>query len=177
MIVYHALSQPQIGDRLRRDLEPVMACYPEHNPRWADLEKVPYLQACIKEALRCSPDVALQYEQWTIPKNTPVGMSINYMHTDPTIWHAPHTFLPDRWLGNYDPQLDRNFVPFTKGSRSCLGINLAYAELYLTTALLFRPNGPVLKLFETSDEDVRIVRDVVIGLPSARSRGVRVTVG
>ena len=29
-------------------------------------------------------------------------------------------------------------MPFSKGSRACVGINLAYAELYLITAYLFR---------------------------------------
>ncbi|KAL9586172.1 MAG: hypothetical protein Q9212_001093 [Teloschistes hypoglaucus] len=187
MIVYHALSNPKIEKRLRNDLKDVMAGYPGKMPRWADLEKVPYLQATIKEALRlyglvgdvarCSPDVALQYKEWTIPKHTPVGMSINNLHTDPTVFASPHTFSPDRWLPpNHNPEMDKNYVPFTKGSRSCVGVNLAYAELYLTTAMVFRPGAPRLQLFETGEEDVRIVRDVVIGLPKAESRGVRVRV-
>lgn len=29
-------------------------------------------------------------------------------------------------------------MPFSKGSRGCVGINLAYAELYLITAYVFR---------------------------------------
>ncbi|KAL8667639.1 MAG: hypothetical protein Q9202_000494 [Teloschistes flavicans] len=186
MIVYHALTNPKIEKRLRNDLKDVMAGYPGKSPRWADLEKVPYLQATIKEALRlygligdvarCSPDVALQYKQWTIPKHTPVGMSINHLHTEASVFASPHTFSPERWLGNYNPQMDKNFVPFTKGSRSCLGVNLAYAELYLTTALLFRPGGPKLQLYQTDESDVRITRDVVIGLPASESRGVRVSV-
>ncbi|KAI4204461.1 MAG: hypothetical protein LQ350_001218 [Teloschistes chrysophthalmus] len=188
MIVYHALSNPKIEKRLRNDLKDVMAGYPGQMPRWADLEKVPYLQATIKEALRlyglvgdvarCSPDVALQYKEWTIPKHTPVGMSINNLHTDPTVFPSPHTFSPERWFPpNHNPEMDKYYVPFTKGSRSCLGVNLAYAELYLTTAMVFRPGAPRLQLFETGEEDVRIVRDVVIGLPKAESRGVRVRVG
>ena len=51
MLVYHVLSNPHMEKRLRGDLEDVMACYPAQNPLWADLEKIPYLQACIKEAL------------------------------------------------------------------------------------------------------------------------------
>lgn len=30
------------------------------------------------------------------------------------------------------------FVPFSKGTRACLGINLAYMELYLVLAYLIR---------------------------------------
>ena len=52
MIAYHVLSNPHMEKRLREDLKDVSACYPAQNPLWADLEKVPYLQACIKEALR-----------------------------------------------------------------------------------------------------------------------------
>jgi len=52
MIVYHVLSDPRKEKRLREDLREVMACYPAQNPRWVDLEKIPYLQACIKESLR-----------------------------------------------------------------------------------------------------------------------------
>ncbi|KAI9035564.1 cytochrome P450 [Aspergillus affinis] len=131
MIVYHVLSDPRIEKRLREELCEVMACYPAQSPRWADLERVAYLQGCIKEALRlyglvgnlarCSPEVALQYKQWTIPKHTPVGMSIYQMHTDPAVWADPLEFRPERWLGSYDSRMDRNYVPFTKGSRACLG--------------------------------------------------------
>ncbi len=52
ILVYHVLSNPHMEKRLRGDLEDVMASYPAKNPLWADLEKIPYLQACIKEALR-----------------------------------------------------------------------------------------------------------------------------
>ncbi|KAI9368159.1 cytochrome P450 [Aspergillus egyptiacus] len=186
MIVYHALSDPSVEKRLREDLKDIMSCYPTQNPRLADLEKIPYLQACIKEALRlyglignlprCSPDVELQFKQWTIPRSTPVGMSIHYMHTHPDVWPEPLKFVPERWLGNCNRQMDRNFVPFTKGSRSCIGMNLAMAELYLTIAILFRPNGPKLSLFETDESDVEFVRDFVMGFPKQGSRGVRVTV-
>jgi cytochrome P450 len=52
MTVYHVLSEPRIGDRLREDLREVMAGYPARYPQWMVLEKIPYLQGCIKEALR-----------------------------------------------------------------------------------------------------------------------------
>ncbi|EKG09542.1 Cytochrome P450 [Macrophomina phaseolina MS6] len=110
-----------------------MADWPEKTPSWQTLEKLPYLQACIKEGLRlshgimhrlprCSPDVALQYRQWSIPKGTPVGMSAYFMHTDPDVYPDPFEFRPERWLGDVDPRMYRNYVPFTKGSRGCLGV-------------------------------------------------------
>jgi cytochrome P450 len=49
IISYYILSNPH---RLANELKDVMASYPAKPPRWADLEKLPYLQAVIKEGLR-----------------------------------------------------------------------------------------------------------------------------
>lgn len=51
------------------------------------------------------------------------------MHLNPNIFPSPKTFQPERWLEN--PRLSKYLVSFSKGSRQCLGMNLAYAELYL----------------------------------------------
>ncbi|KAL8745625.1 MAG: hypothetical protein Q9190_002256 [Brigantiaea leucoxantha] len=128
---YYILRNPHMRKRLGNELKDIMSGYPENPPKWSDLEKLPYLQAIIKEGLRygvmrrlprCSPDVALQYKQWTIPRNTPVGMGAYMMHTDPDVYTEPFKFIPERWLGDYDPKMNRNWVPFTRGSRNCLGI-------------------------------------------------------
>jgi len=44
------------------------------------------------------------------------------MHMDPDVYPEPLQFLPDRWLGGYNPNMNRNLVPFSKGSRTCLGM-------------------------------------------------------
>lgn len=48
---------------------------------------------------------------------------------DPNIFEEPDSFLPQRWLEagpdgvlGIHRKLDRYFVPFSKGSRMCLGI-------------------------------------------------------
>lgn len=48
-------------------------------------------------------------------------MSVGHMHMDPEVFPEPHEFIPDRWLGNYDARMNRNYVPFVRGSRNCLG--------------------------------------------------------
>ena len=52
LISYYTLANPHIMERLQKELQSVTAGYPENYPRWADLEKVVYLQAVIKEGLR-----------------------------------------------------------------------------------------------------------------------------
>lgn len=49
-------------------------------------------------------------------------MSAYYMHTDPSVYENPLEFRPERWLEGATPEMQRNYVPFTKGSRGCLGV-------------------------------------------------------
>ncbi|KAI0399650.1 putative cytochrome P450 [Xylaria palmicola] len=183
IITYYVLANPEIERRLREDLKDVTASFPESMPRWTDLEKIPYLHACIKEGLRLSrffrrspriaPDYDIQYKQWTIPKNTPVGMSVCHMHMDADVYPEPYKFDPERWIGDIDPRINRNFVPFVKGSRNCLGMNLAWAEMFIVLGLLFRPGGHKMSL-ECDESDIVLVHDSDVGIPKHDSRGMRV---
>jgi cytochrome P450 len=51
-ISFYILANPDIHSRLKEELRDVMATYPQHVPSWAQLERLPYLQALIKEGLR-----------------------------------------------------------------------------------------------------------------------------
>ena len=51
-ICYYILAKPGIHSRLQEELREVMAGYPSIVPSWSQLEKLPYLQAVIKEGLR-----------------------------------------------------------------------------------------------------------------------------
>lgn len=75
---FYILDRPRIRARLRDELREVMADWPRRVPSWVELEKVPYLQAVIKESLRLSygvmhrlprisPDLGIQYGEFTIP--------------------------------------------------------------------------------------------------------------
>lgn len=94
---------------------------------------------------------------------------------DPNIFPNPDQFLPERWLEGADDQLarqDRFFLPFGLGSRQCLGMNFAYAELYTAVSAIFRRFE--LELHDTIRErDVDHSRFWFIGEPSRGSEGVR----
>ncbi|RYC55702.1 hypothetical protein CHU98_g10505 [Xylaria longipes] len=101
---FYILTRPDIAKRLSEELRQPMAEWPSHVPTWGDLEKLPFLQAVIKEALR---------------------------------------------------------------------FRLAMAEINLVLAVLFRPSGPKLELFETDESDVRVAHDFGVPLPRLDTKGVR----
>lgn len=63
-----------------------------------------------------------------------------------------------------------------------MGMNLAWAELYNTTAALFghygdaKGAGPSIELWQTTEKDVLLEHDYFVPFPWEGSQGVRVVV-
>jgi cytochrome P450 len=102
-------------------------------------------------------------------------MTLRSILLDPTVFDRPLEFRPERWLST-NPDLERisrSYLPFGRGSRMCIGMNLGYAEMYIVLASVFRRLN--LQLHETYQErDIDIVRDCFIGEVSPQTQGVRV---
>ncbi|KAL8726092.1 MAG: hypothetical protein Q9166_006929 [cf. Caloplaca sp. 2 TL-2023] len=98
---------------------------------------------------------------------------------NPEIFPAPSNFIPDRWLEpsstEHQDLMRKAFLPFNKGPRMCLGLNLAYANIYHNiSALIMRFD---LELVDTLRErDVDMVRDHFVMKPTRGSKGVTVKV-
>src|SRR5271155_4197525 len=61
-------------------------------------------------------------------------------HRDPDVFLNPEEFDPSRWLPKEQVTTSMNelFMPFSKGTRACIGINLANMELRIVTAALLK---------------------------------------
>lgn len=131
---FHIINNQEVYNRLRSDLNTAI---PNANDDSSsqDLEKLPCLTECIREAIRLSslpsrsPRLIakpLVYDEWVIPPRTPVSMSVMDISDDENIFPEHKQFKPERWLGSPTTKdgsgLERYFVFFGKGSRSCLGI-------------------------------------------------------
>ncbi|KAF1814179.1 cytochrome P450, variant [Eremomyces bilateralis CBS 781.70] len=188
-IMYYVLADTQIHATLRKELHDAVPDLSSPDAlSFQKLEQLPFLRACIREGIRLSHGVTarnprvlsvpLTYDEWTIPPQTPVSMTITDVHFDPEIYPNPTEFVPDRWMSNPKAQdgnsLDRYFVAFGKGPRLCLGINLAYLELFTAIGSIFRRFR--FELYETDLSDVIIVHDFFLPSPKLDSKGVRVKV-
>lgn len=197
VITYHLLCNPTILKKLKTELATAIQD-PEIATPEATLEKIPYLTGVIKEGLRLSYGASTRLariphepiifssedREWTIPAGTPVSMTSVLIHHDESIFPDSKEFRPERWIEN--PRLDRYLVTFSKGSRQCLGMNLAYAEMYLWLAAVYRRFGSkevrfesdegVLELVDTDLSDVEMVADRFSPIVKPESKGVRIRV-
>lgn len=197
-IIYHLLADPKLLARLKKELEEAM---PDSKaaPVASNLDGLPLLNAIIKEALRLypgathrqdrlAPDEDLVYTSpdgkvYTIPAGTGIGMTAPLLNRHPDIFSEPDEFLPDRFIEN--PALYRHLLTFSKGTRQCIGMHLAYQELQTFTAGIFRKyeaydparpdrGVPTMELYETTRADITMWGDCITPLLYKGSQGLRV---
>ncbi len=191
---YHVLDNPAVHERLLAELVqaiPNIDARGSDMPSYDTLATLPYLTAVINEALRLAygtpqrlprriPGQTLQYKEWLIPAGAAVSMETYSMAHDERLFPDSFSFVPERWLGPAavapdGKHLTRYMVAFGRGTRSCVGMQLAYAELYIGLASLFR-RFERMKIFETGRGDIDCTRDRFVPRPKIGSLGVRVLV-
>lgn len=134
VVLFHLFDKPEILNRLRAELSSISRTIDTVEARLTALEQLPYLTAILMEGLRLSPALAtrlarvtpdrdLFYNDIRIPSGTAVGMTAILLHTDDTMYPEPRSFNPDRWMDPNPWSLnDKVFIPFSKGTRNCLGM-------------------------------------------------------
>ncbi|KAH9777434.1 cytochrome P450 family 706 subfamily A polypeptide 4 [Citrus sinensis] len=101
------------------------------------IQKLQYLQAIVKEALRLHPPAPLVIPHWTT-QDCNVFLNVWAMHRDPQFWDNPSEFRPNRFLSE-DTKLNYfgnnfHFLPFGSGKRICAGLPLAERMLMYVLA-------------------------------------------
>ena len=112
---------------------------------WAESQKLPYLDACIKEAFRLHPAPGLVIERVVpkqgveicgemIPGGTIVGCNAWVIHRRPEIYGDDvEAYRPERWL-EASPEARKKMegcmLQFGMGARTCIGKNISLLEIY-----------------------------------------------
>ena len=136
---WYLLSQhPEVEARLHAELDAVAD---DPAPDLAQMERLPYTQQVINEALRLyppgwllsrravEPDVLCGYE---IPAGTNVLLPLYLLHRHPRYWKDPDAFLPERFAPEHEGERPRfAYMPFAAGPRHCIGETFALYEMLM----------------------------------------------
>ncbi|MFO0585928.1 MAG: cytochrome P450 [Polyangiaceae bacterium] len=143
---FYLLSlHPGVGRRLAAEIEDVLHGRP---PEIADLGKLTYTTAVLKESMRLYPPAwivgrrAIEEDViggYTIPRDSYVFVSPWVTHRHTAFWSNPEGFDPDRFLPENAASIHRYaYVPFGAGPRICIGQGFAMIEAQLLLATLWQ---------------------------------------
>ncbi|BFZ13466.1 hypothetical protein BsWGS_16504 [Bradybaena similaris] len=138
--LFYLLSKHEaVQTRLVEEIDNVLG---KRQATSSDLQKMPFLKACVKETLRLFPPIPMNARTTTedisvggyhIPKNTIIMLNLYVMSRDEEIFSQPDEFRPERWLkGDQEANVHPfSLIPFGFGTRSCVGRRIAETQIYL----------------------------------------------
>ena len=135
--LYCLAQHPQHQDKVREEVRNVLK-----GREWLeyeDLKQLNYTSWCIKEAMRLYPPVnmigrrtekEIHLGEYLIPEKTDIDILVYQIHRNPAIWDNPSVFNPLRFQPqNMEKHGPYDYIPFSAGSRNCIGQNFAMNEM------------------------------------------------
>lgn len=157
-VVYFVGKHPSVAAKLHAELQSSGLQMP---PLWVEVQKMPYLDAVIREAFRCLPLGAtlsrraipsgrafILNDGRRVPTGTAVAMLGWVTQFNEDVYGADaQQFRPERWLikptespDEYAERLrwmKKGDLTWGAGDRACMGSNIARCEIYKLVATLY----------------------------------------
>jgi cytochrome P450 len=157
------IRNPMVMKRAQTELEIVIGT--NRLVEEADLHKLTYVQAVVKEILRLHPPAPLLLPHssvdevcevagcYDLPPRTRVLVNIWAMGRDPSVWEKPLEFYPERFLQQQHPIVDKTVdatktvdvkentfehLPFGGGKRACPGRSMGNLVVEIVLARLLQ---------------------------------------
>ena len=153
--LYCLAQHPQHQDKVREEVRNILK-----GREWLeyeDLKLLNYTMWCIKEAMRLYPPVFsffrksvedIQVGEFTVPADTILRINLFLIHRNASVWENPNEYNPLRFLpSNMEKHGPYDYIPFSAGSRNCIGQNFAMNEMKVVVGTVV--NKFKLKLDET----------------------------
>ena len=146
---YGILSNPTVLQKLKEELNTVIE---QPDELVQKLDKLTYLDAVLKEALRVTPVIPYvvrvvkknyQLGEYTLPEGASIMPCLYLAHRDPDIWHDPDKFIPERFLNTSETPY--TYLPFGSGIRRCIGAAFAQYEMKIIIAQILLHTELVLQ--------------------------------
>ncbi|KAL2825499.1 cytochrome P450 [Aspergillus cavernicola] len=146
-VTYLLLKNPETYQNLTNEVRTIFQSEDEIN--LVSVNQLPYMQACLDEALRMYPPIANGLPRVCpkggatvmgefIPENTYLSVHHWALYRREDYFTESSSYQPERFLGHPKFENDQYEVlqPFHMGPRACLGRNFAYSEMRLIIALI-----------------------------------------
>ncbi|KAI1813104.1 cytochrome P450 [Poronia punctata] len=147
MWVFHLLLLHP--DKLEKAVKEVRSAFPpDHLILHKEvLAQLPYIEACVSEALRVSPTTAgltprvspsqgIELQGHYIPPGTEIYVNLRSVNMHEKSWDEPRRFRPERFVGNDEAK--KTLFTFSYGPRNCIGRNLAWVEMLTIVANILK---------------------------------------
>ena len=141
--LYLLHQHPEVESLLRQEIERELG---DRTLTYEDLERLPYLEQVIKEAMRLYPVTAVVGRQAIenveiqgdrIPKRSTVLIAPWILHRRADIFETPLEFKPDRFkAGHAIPKFA--YLPFSGGPRGCIGQGFAMMQMRINLAMIMQ---------------------------------------
>ncbi|KAL6583718.1 hypothetical protein OROMI_003007 [Orobanche minor] len=146
-VMTELIRHPQVMKKLQHEVREVTKGKPHIGEE--DLQKMQYLKAVIKETFRFHPAVAIYLHAareyvnlmgYDIEPETIVLINAWAIGRDPSSWHEPENFIPERFLNSSVDFRGSHFelIPFGAGRRICPGLGFASVIIEHTVVNLVR---------------------------------------
>ncbi|XP_018566815.1 probable cytochrome P450 301a1, mitochondrial, partial [Anoplophora glabripennis] len=146
-IFYHLARNPRCQIKLYEEIRQF-----EGNLNKEDVNKMKYLNACIKETLRLDPPIPILsrhlnndivINHYLIPKGTHILFATHLNSMREEYFEDALKFKPERWLANELGGFGNDFqvfasMPFGHGPKACLAKELVELEIALLLAKVFQ---------------------------------------
>ncbi|KAK7176067.1 hypothetical protein R3I93_000358 [Phoxinus phoxinus] len=146
-LTLYLMTHTHIQEQCQREIDEVLGA--REHVTYEDRNAMPFVQAVIHEGQRVGDIVPLsvfhtartdtQLQGYSIPKGTIIIPYLSSALREESQWKFPHEFNPQNFLNEKGEFVKPDaFMPFSAGSRVCLGENLARMELFLILVTVLR---------------------------------------
>ena len=170
---YLLATHPEVTARLQRDIDAVtggLRLTVEH------LDSLPYLEWVVNEGMRILPSVWVFMKETTedttirgvrVPKGAPIVISPYVTQHDARWFPSPETFDPERFSPERAGTIPKGaFIPFSGGSRTCLGKGFAMMEARLIIGTLAQRLTPTVPAGYVPEKQAVLSLQPLGGLPT-----------
>jgi cytochrome P450 len=162
-------QHPQVMEELHAELSTELGGQP---PTVDQVEKLPLLDAVVKESMRVLPPVPFLIRKVMQPTalgglkmnvGDRVACSAYMTHHQEDLYPQPRRFLPDRWFQIKPTPYE--YLPFGAGPRACIGKMFAMREIKVALAMILQRHRLTVEPNTRIDRRMQVMMSPKQGLP------------